>query len=210
MIDNELGLGIVFNGCIYNFRDLRTRLRALGYHFFRTATPRSSSRPTPPGAWIASITSRACLRLRSGTRLRPRRPRRDRLGIKPLYYAETAGALRFASTLPACWPPTASTRRLTRWRCMLHVLPRGGPGTPHNDPGCAKLPPATVRMIERRRAQPRPLLLAPALWPAGRGQVDGLRRLAGGDARRPAHGSRTPPDCGRPVGVLLSVGSTPA
>ena len=34
MIDSELGLGIVFNGCIYNFRDLRTRLRALGYRFF--------------------------------------------------------------------------------------------------------------------------------------------------------------------------------
>ena len=26
MIDAELGLGIVFNGCIYNFRDLRTQL----------------------------------------------------------------------------------------------------------------------------------------------------------------------------------------
>ena len=34
MVDNELGLGIVFNGCIYNYRDLRAELRALGYRFF--------------------------------------------------------------------------------------------------------------------------------------------------------------------------------
>ena len=30
MVDNELGLGIVFNGCIYNYGELR----ALGYRFF--------------------------------------------------------------------------------------------------------------------------------------------------------------------------------
>ncbi|MCG6869030.1 MAG: N-acetylglutaminylglutamine amidotransferase, partial [Gammaproteobacteria bacterium] len=29
MVDNELGLGLVFNGCIYNFRELRAELRAL-------------------------------------------------------------------------------------------------------------------------------------------------------------------------------------
>src|ERR1700756_1513696 len=34
MIDPELGLAIVFNGCIYNFRDLRSELAAKGYRFF--------------------------------------------------------------------------------------------------------------------------------------------------------------------------------
>src|ERR1700743_3389280 len=34
MIDNELGLGIVFNGCIYNFRELRADLEGTGYRFF--------------------------------------------------------------------------------------------------------------------------------------------------------------------------------
>jgi len=34
MIDNELGLGIVFNGMIYNYRELRTELQAKGYRFF--------------------------------------------------------------------------------------------------------------------------------------------------------------------------------
>src|SRR5690606_35874625 len=34
MIDPELGLTTVFNGCIYNHRELRDQLTALGYRFF--------------------------------------------------------------------------------------------------------------------------------------------------------------------------------
>ncbi len=42
MIDPELGLGIVFNGCIYNFRELKQDLERQGFRFFRMATPKSS------------------------------------------------------------------------------------------------------------------------------------------------------------------------
>src|SRR5262245_63227371 len=34
MMDAELGLAIAFNGCIYNFRELRAALTAKGYRFF--------------------------------------------------------------------------------------------------------------------------------------------------------------------------------
>src|SRR5258708_683114 len=34
MVDADLGLAIVFNGCIYNFRDLRRTLEHKGYRFF--------------------------------------------------------------------------------------------------------------------------------------------------------------------------------
>src|SRR4051795_12940923 len=34
MMDNELGLGVVFNGCIYNFQELRADLEGKGYRFF--------------------------------------------------------------------------------------------------------------------------------------------------------------------------------
>src|SRR3954469_21361536 len=34
MVDSELGLTVVFNGCIYNHRELRTELERAGYRFF--------------------------------------------------------------------------------------------------------------------------------------------------------------------------------
>src|SRR3712207_7372241 len=34
MVDSELGLTCVFNGLIYNFRELRQELEGLGYRFF--------------------------------------------------------------------------------------------------------------------------------------------------------------------------------
>src|SRR5580693_6302964 len=34
MVDSQLGLAIVFNGCIYNYRELRGELAAKGYRFF--------------------------------------------------------------------------------------------------------------------------------------------------------------------------------
>src|SRR4051812_6720074 len=34
MTDPELGLTVVFNGCIYNYRELQAELRAAGYRFF--------------------------------------------------------------------------------------------------------------------------------------------------------------------------------
>ena len=34
MVDPELGLDLVFNGCIYNYKDLREELQGLGYRFF--------------------------------------------------------------------------------------------------------------------------------------------------------------------------------
>src|SRR5258707_8348851 len=37
MIDSELGLSLVFNGCIYNYRELRAELEGCGYRFFSTS-----------------------------------------------------------------------------------------------------------------------------------------------------------------------------
>lgn len=37
MVDNELGITIAFNGCVYNYRELRAELQAHGYRFFSTS-----------------------------------------------------------------------------------------------------------------------------------------------------------------------------
>jgi asparagine synthase (glutamine-hydrolysing) len=37
MVDNELGLTAVFNGCIYDYRELRAELEGHGYRFFSTS-----------------------------------------------------------------------------------------------------------------------------------------------------------------------------
>ena len=101
-VDLELGLVIVFNGCIYNHKELRAELSAAGYTFHShsdtevlvKAFHRWGERCVEHlvGMFAFAIVETDSGRVVLG---------RDRLGIKPLYLAELDGALRFASTLPA-------------------------------------------------------------------------------------------------------------
>jgi asparagine synthase (glutamine-hydrolysing) len=101
-IDNELGLGIVFNGAIYNHHELRAELAAMGYRFASTGDTEVILKAWH--AWGEAALQRfygmfafALWERDSGiTHLV-----RDRLGIKPLYYSLDASRLRFASALPA-------------------------------------------------------------------------------------------------------------
>src|SRR3954462_6208947 len=101
MVDNELGLGLVFNGCIYNFRELRSELRGKGYRFFSEGDTEVILKSYH--AW-----GKDCVRRFKGMFAFALWERdtgrvtlaRDRLGIKPLYYSEGPGFFRFASTLP--------------------------------------------------------------------------------------------------------------
>src|SRR3954469_4071583 len=102
MIDNQLGLGLVFNGCIYNFRELRNELRSKGYRFFSQGDTEVILKAYH--AW-----GKDCVRRFKGMFAFALWERdsgrvvlaRDRLGIKPLYYTERPGAFRFASSMPA-------------------------------------------------------------------------------------------------------------
>jgi len=102
MTDSELGLGVVFNGCIYNFRELRAELEAKGYRFFSKGDTEVILKAYH--AWGPDSVTKfkgmfafAVWERDSGKVFIAR----DRLGIKPLYYTEGAGFFRFASTLPA-------------------------------------------------------------------------------------------------------------
>lgn len=102
MVDPDLGLTIVYNGAIYNFRELRDELSEKGYRFFShgdTEVLLKAYHAWGPdfverlhGMFAFAIWERETGRVVIA---------RDRLGIKPLYLSETHQHLRFASTLPA-------------------------------------------------------------------------------------------------------------
>ena len=102
MRDQELGLTVVFNGCIYNHDELRIRLAKQGYRFFSRSDTEVILKAYH--AWGERCVDEFkgmfafCIRDNASGRLFLAR---DRLGIKPLYYTRDADAFRFASTLPA-------------------------------------------------------------------------------------------------------------
>ncbi len=102
MVDSELGLAVVFNGCIYNYRELRSELEGAGYRFFSSGDTEVLAKGWH--AWGEGLVDRLhgmfafCIVERDTGRAVLAR---DRLGIKPLYLHESDGRLRFASTLPA-------------------------------------------------------------------------------------------------------------
>ena len=150
MVDNELGLTAVFNGCIYDYQELRAELEGHGYRFFSTSDTEVLIKGYHHwgerfvdhlhGMFAVVIHERDTGRVVMA---------RDRLGIKPLYLAETRKRLRFASSLPALLragdvdtsiDPVALHHYLT-WHAVVPA-----PRTVLN--GVRKLPPATVRVVE--------------------------------------------------------------
>ena len=113
MRDQELGLTIVFNGCIYNHDELRRRLSGEGYRFFSRSDTEVILKAYH--AWGERCVEEFkgmfafCLREHDSGRLFLAR---DRLGIKPLYYTHDAAVFRFASTLPALLRDGLATRAL--------------------------------------------------------------------------------------------------
>lgn len=150
MIDNELGLGIVYNGAIYNYPQLRDELGAMGYRFFSHGDTEVILKAYH--AW-----GEACVEKLSGMFAFAAWERdsgriflaRDRLGIKPLYYTERSDCFRFASTLPALLAGAGIDTdidpvALHHYMSFHSVVP--APYTILK--GVRKLPPATALVIE--------------------------------------------------------------
>ncbi len=99
MVDPELGLALVFNGTIYNYRALRTQLSARGYRFFSdgdTEVILKAYREWGP-ACVERLHGMFAIGLWD-LRERTLFLARDRFGIKPLYWTADGRRLRFAST----------------------------------------------------------------------------------------------------------------
>ncbi len=102
MVDQELRLVLVFNGAIYNYKELRSELKGLGYHFFSHGDSEVILK-----AWHAW--GERCVERLHGMfafaiwdeRKKSLFLARDRLGIKPLYYSLDDQRLRFASNMQA-------------------------------------------------------------------------------------------------------------
>jgi len=150
MVDSELGLSVAFNGCIYNYKELRAELEGRGYRFFSHGDTEVVLKSFH--AWGSACVDRFhgmfafAVAERDSGRLTLVR---DRLGIKPLYYAEVSGGLRFASTLPALLAGGGISTdidpvALHHYMHFHAVVP--APYTILS--GVRKLPPATIRTIE--------------------------------------------------------------
>ena len=157
MQDAALGLVVVFNGCIYNYPELRRELAGLGYEF-------SSHSDTEVILKAYHAWGKHCVEHFNGmfafavheTGSGRVFIARDRLGIKPFYYSESADRLRFASTLPALLATLEATPEvdpvaLHQYMSFHSVVP--APRTILA--GIRKLPPATRLMLypDGRREQ---------------------------------------------------------
>jgi asparagine synthase (glutamine-hydrolysing) len=150
MTDSALGLTIAFNGCIYNHRELRGQLEGDGYRFFSTSDTEVILKAYD--RW-----GRDCVRHFAGMfafALYEHAPRRlllarDRLGVKPLYLAQTRGSLRFASTLPALLAGGGIDTELDPV-ALHHYLSWHSVVPPPRTvlKGVQKLPPATTMLVD--------------------------------------------------------------
>jgi asparagine synthase (glutamine-hydrolysing) len=208
MVDPDLGLSIVFNGCIYNYPQLRRELTEAGYRFFSTGDtevilkayhrwgPRFVDRLH--GMFAFCIVERDTGRVVLG---------RDRLGIKPLYLARKGSRLRFASTLPALLAGGDVDTSIDRTALHHYLTFHAVVPAPHTIlSGVRKLEPATILVIEPDGSEQRTTYWAPSfVRDPGRSQMSTRDwEDAVLEALRTSVKRRLVSDV--PVGVLLSGG----
>ena len=103
MVSADRQIGLVFNGCIYNFREIRKDLESHGFRF----RSESDTEVLLHGyrQWgVDELVKRLRGMFAFAVWDNPRRTLtlvRDRLGVKPLVYAQAAGGIAFASTMGA-------------------------------------------------------------------------------------------------------------
>jgi asparagine synthase (glutamine-hydrolysing) len=150
MVDSNLGLAVCWNGCIYNYKDLRHELTGKGYRIFShsdtevllKAYHRWGDRFVDrlKGMFAFAIVERDSGRVLLG---------RDRLGIKPLYLTEDAHRIRFASSLPALLAGGGVDTRIDPV-ALHHYLSFHSVVPPPRTilSGVTKVPPASLVAIE--------------------------------------------------------------
>ncbi len=150
MVDSELGLSIAWNGCIYNYEQLRDELMSHGYRFFSHSDTEVLLKGYHhwgdkfvdhlKGMYAFAIVERDSGRVLLG---------RDRLGIKPLYISENSDRIRFASSLPALLAGGDIDTRIDQVALHHYMTFHSVVPPPRTIlRGVGKLPPASLMVIE--------------------------------------------------------------
>ena len=198
---------VVLNGEIYNFRELRRRAeRQRPSPRHRTPTPRSSSHLYEEfGRGLRPASCAGCSPSRCGTAAPAQLLlARDRVGKKPLFYAQRGGAVSFASELAALMQDPEVPREIDHQALDAFLAYGCVPAPLSAFAGVRKLMPATRSLpratdpTERywRRTMPQ------ATRAAGGGAVRGDPRRRSGDRRRRMRATF-------PSGPSSRAGSTP-
>jgi len=147
--NEDATLVVVFNGEIYNHRELRTRLESHG-HRFRTRCD------TEVLVHLYEEYGDAAVHLFQGmfafalwdAKRRRLLLARDRLGIKPLYYTQVDGALLFASEVKAFLPYPGFRAELEPGALDLYLALHYVPGPDTLFRGVRKLPPGHLLVAQ--------------------------------------------------------------
>ena len=208
MVDPDLGLTIAFNGCIYNYPELRQELEGKGYRFFSHGDTEVILKAYH--AW-----GRDCVKRFHGMFAFVLHERetgrvllaRDRFGIKPLYLSQNDKRLYVGSSLQSILRTgdvdTSIDREALHHYMTFHAVV---PPPLTIVKGVRKLPPATTRLFEADGSYSDEMFWAPNFAP-----LPGDEKLSSNDWRdlvmeslKTAVARRMVADV--PVGVLLSGG----
>lgn len=208
MVDSDLGLTIVYNGAIYNYKELRKELQQKGYRFFSEGDTEVLIKAYH--AWGTGFVKRlngmfafAIFERDSGKLI----VGRDRLGIKPFYYSLDNKAFRFASSLPALLKSGKINTSLDPIALNFYLSFHAVVPAPHTIiQSVRKLPPATIAVVD-----PDGSMKTETYWELNFHQPEDRRNWTEGDwmdatltVMRQAVKRRLVADV--PVGVLLSGG----
>jgi len=130
--DQATGCRLVFNGCIYNYRELRAHLSGCGHQFVTEGDSEVILKAYAEwgekcverlaGMFAFAIWDKEARRLFLA---------RDRLGIKPLYFAQTKDHFHFASNTQALLATGEVDRDLDAVALHYHLSLHGSVPAPH-------------------------------------------------------------------------------
>jgi len=186
MCNEDESLWVVFNGEIFNYLELRPDLEALG-HTFRTNSD-TEVIVHAYEAWgddaFARFNGQYAIALWDTKRKRLTLAR-DRVGVRPLYYAEHAGRITFASevkamfaadpTLPRAFDPVGLDQTFTFWSVVA-------PQTVFA--GISELEPGHVLTVDRNGARQKRAFWTPRYTRAFKGSLGEAEEAVGAALER--------------------------